>query len=188
MRVYVIRHGESEGNQNHIWSGWLDTPLTDKGREDAKKAGEFLRGISFDKIYSSDLCRAVETAKIATEDGPAETDPRLREIDLGSWTGQPHSSVSGEELSLARKVGYKKFGGESMEEFCARIGSVMKDLENAPFSTVALFSHGGFMRSMLHLVLGTELNRKHLLCNNCAIAVFDYTKETWRLHSWINLN
>lgn len=62
MRVYVIRHGESETNLNKKWTGWLDVHLTDKGKDDAKKAGDFLKNIAFEKIYASDLSRAVETA------------------------------------------------------------------------------------------------------------------------------
>ena len=55
MYVYVIRHGESETNKAKKWTGWLDVHLTDKGKDDAKKAGNFLKRISFDKIlYLSD--------------------------------------------------------------------------------------------------------------------------------------
>ena len=68
MRVYVIRHGESETNYKKQWTGWSDVHLTDKGKEDAKKARDFLKHISFDKIFASDLVRAVETAKIALPD------------------------------------------------------------------------------------------------------------------------
>ena len=44
MRVYVIRHGESETNKAKKWTGWLDVHLTDKGKDDANKAGNFLKG------------------------------------------------------------------------------------------------------------------------------------------------
>ena len=57
MRLYVIRHGESENNLKKCWTGWYDAPLTEKGRQDARKAGTFLQGITFDKIYASDLSR-----------------------------------------------------------------------------------------------------------------------------------
>ena len=73
MRVYVIRHGESETNYNKQWTGWSDVHLTDKGKEDAKKARDFLKHIPFDKIFASDLIRAVETAKIVLPDYSYET-------------------------------------------------------------------------------------------------------------------
>ena len=65
MYVYVIRHGESETNLGKRLTGWFDTPLTDKGRNDAKKAGLVLKDVVFDKIFVSDLVRARETAEIA---------------------------------------------------------------------------------------------------------------------------
>lgn len=84
MRVYVIRHGESESNLKKIWSGQFDAKLTEKGKEDAKKVGEVLKGVSFDKIYTSDLSRAMDTAKIAIPDCSFETSPLLREVDMGA--------------------------------------------------------------------------------------------------------
>ena len=50
MRVYVIRHGESESNRDGVWTGWIDAPLTEKGRVDAAAVGIILSGVSFDKI------------------------------------------------------------------------------------------------------------------------------------------
>ena len=50
MKVWVVRHGESETNRDGLWTGWLDVELTEKGREDAAKAGKILAGTSFDKI------------------------------------------------------------------------------------------------------------------------------------------
>lgn len=55
MKVYVIRHGESENNRTERFTGWDDPHLTDRGREDAKKAAELLKNVRFDKIYVSDL-------------------------------------------------------------------------------------------------------------------------------------
>ena len=63
MRVYVIRHGESESNASKKWTGWTDVHLTKKGVNDAKKAAALLENVSFDKIYSSDLKRSYETMR-----------------------------------------------------------------------------------------------------------------------------
>ena len=70
MRVYVVRHGESETNKIHYMTGWLDVSLTEKGREDALFARSVLEGVEFDKIYSSDLVRALQTDKINVGGGP----------------------------------------------------------------------------------------------------------------------
>ena len=65
MRVYIVRHGESVNNLNKLWTGWNDEELSEKGREDAKRAGDIIKGVSLDRIYSSDLSRAMDTARIA---------------------------------------------------------------------------------------------------------------------------
>ena len=65
MKVYFVRHGQSVNNVRGVWTGWMDVDLTEQGISDAKVAGDFLKGIKFDKVYSSDLKRAVDTAKYA---------------------------------------------------------------------------------------------------------------------------
>lgn len=61
---YICRHGQTENNKNHRFSGWLDSPLTEQGVRDAEAAAMKLSGIQFDKIVASDLGRATSTANI----------------------------------------------------------------------------------------------------------------------------
>ena len=188
MRVYVIRHGESETNRNKLWTGWSDVRLTDKGKEDAKRASELLKRVTFDKILASDLVRAVETAKIALPDCSYETSPCLREINVGKLSGRPLSVLSDEQRDRISEYGYIDFDGETKEHFRSRIRQVMNELEGLNCETVALFTHAGWMRGMADEVLGACLPRKHLKCDNCTVAIFEYTNEIWQLHSWINLS
>ena len=183
MRVYVIRHGESENNRAKRWSGWCDTPLTDKGRADAARAGERLRGIVFDKIYASDLSRARETAAVALPDGTAEPSVLLREINVGRLENTPHTP----ELLASTAGEYAAFGGESNEDLRGRIRRFMTELETAAYDTVAVFTHGGWMRAMLSVVLEANIPATKLPCGNGTVAIFDYTNGSWKLHSWINL-
>ena len=111
MRVYVIRHGESETNQSKKWTGWLDVNLTDKGREDAKKAGTFLAGIVWDQIYTSDLVRARETAEIAIPGCRYETSELLREINVGNIANKPLSVLTAAQKNQTAQFGYADFGG-----------------------------------------------------------------------------
>ncbi len=92
MEYYLIRHGESTLNSQHILQGWKNPPLSVRGVEQAQK----LRGtlpITY-PIVSSDLLRAMDTARMLRH--PSQTlrpDARLREIDVGEWQGLPKSSV-----------------------------------------------------------------------------------------------
>ena len=86
MYLYLVRHGQSVGNERKLFFGWSDHPLTELGREQARQAAEKLREVSFTRCVASDLSRAWDTALICAEGrGVAvESDPRLREQDMGS--------------------------------------------------------------------------------------------------------
>lgn len=186
MRIYVVRHGESENNLKSLWTGWYDAALTQKGREDAKKAGELLKGISFGKIYTSDLKRAMNTAEIALPGCAYETTYLLREIDVGSLTNMPLSTLTDEQKEKIPDCGYAEFGGETNEAFENRVCSFMKKLEESGEEAKAVFCHGGWMRKMLDIVMGMRIPRSRLYCGNCAVAVFEYAGGEWKLLSLIN--
>ena len=188
MRVYIVRHGESVNNFQKLWTGWLDVPLTEKGVNDAEKAKSFIGGVDFDKVYSSDLIRAVETAKIALPSYSLETSPLLREVNVGSIAGSPISTVSSEKRVFAALNGYSEYGGETKEEFQSRIRKFTKELETKDFKNVAIFSHAGWLRGFLDEVVGVTLPRKNIVCANCAIGIFEFEKDVWKLHSWINID
>jgi len=188
MRLYVIRHGESENNLKKRWTGWYDAQLTEKGRADALKAREQLKGISFDAVYSSDLVRAVDTAKLALPGCNPETTPLLREICLGSLENQPATIPGGEAGAQIKKEGYASVGGESYAQFGQRLRDFLKQVEQSGHETAAAFCHGGCMRTLLDIVMGQIMPSGKFICNNCAMAVFEYADENWRLHSWINLD
>ena len=185
MKLYLIRHGESESNAADLWTGWLDAPLTEKGIEDAKRARPFLEGISFDKIYASDLIRACQTAQTAIPGCDPEKTSLLREINLGSLAGTPRSNTPKDIKALIAQ-GYTELGGESREEFKSRLRQFLTMLEQQEFETVAAFAHAGCLMSILDELVGFKIPRSAMRCNNCCIAVFEYNGDNWALHSWIN--
>jgi len=188
MKVYVVRHGQSETNLSGRWTGWLDVELTDQGRAEAKKAGKVLEGIAFDKVFSSDLVRAKETAETALPGCSYETSPLLREVNVGNIAGKPLSVLTDEQRAAIAKVGYVELEGESKEEFRARIGRFIKQLEGLDCENVAVFSHRGWLLGMLDLILGMDVPRKRIYCGNCAVLVYEFDGANWRLHSWINVS
>lgn len=186
MLVFVVRHGESETNEKSLWTGWLDVNLTDKGKEDARKAGEFLKNFHFDYIYTSDLKRARDTAKTAlTGCNPEETE-LLREVNVGKISGKPISVLTDEEKEYCSINGFGKFEGETKLQFKNRVSQFMEKLEGLDCENVAVFSHGGWLTEMLNTVVGQRIPRPTICCNNCTIGIFEYREKRWRLHSWIN--
>lgn len=87
MKIYLARHGESEGNIKNIFYGRTDFPLTEKGREEAEKLGKEIALYEIDRCYSSTLIRARHTAEIALKDRemPLSLHDELMEQDMGEW-------------------------------------------------------------------------------------------------------
>lgn len=185
MKLYLIRHGESETNAEGQWTGWYDVSLTEKGFEDAKRARPFLEGISFDKIYSSDLKRAYQTAQTAIPGCEPEKTVLLREINVGSLAGTSLFATPKVTPPLSVQ-GYRAFGGESREDLANRLLRFLSMLEQENYQTVAAFAHAGCLRTLFDELSGGTIPRSAMLCRNCCIAVFEYNGGKWSLHSWIN--
>lgn len=188
MIVYIVRHGESENNARKVWTGWMDVALTKKGRADARLARKYLKKVSFDKVYSSDLKRAVETAKVALPRCRYETSALLREINVGDLAGKPLPEIDEEKRAIIKKSGYETFNGESQESFNARVAEFKKILENDKANAVAVFCHAGWLKNFLYSVLGAKVNGSQILCDNCTIGVFEYKDSKWKLLNWISPN
>ena len=155
LTITWIRHGESEWNARRIWQGHSESPLSVKGREQAKALGQRLlqANTSFDRVYSSDLGRALETAQIALPEAQIIIDPRLREINFGAYEGRTLEQLGQQEQEEFRRWWASPYqtelsgGGESMTQLRQRIDAWRQDLEDD--SHIAVFTHGGVIRDAL---------------------------------------
>ncbi len=186
MKLYVIRHGESENNLSKLWTGWMQVNLTEKGKEQARAIRPILEKVAFDRIYTSDLWRAQQTAEQAIPGCRYESIALLREVNVGDLAGKPLDSVTPEQREELASEGYIIFGGESRAEFEARVKAFAEKIEKEDAENIAAFCHGGFLTTMLEYILGVKYPRKAVYCGNCAMAIFEYESGRWRLHSWIN--
>ena len=186
MKIYIVRHGESETNAKHLYTGWLDVSLTEKGERDALFAKKILSSVTPDKVMSSDLARAIRTAAIALPSYTPSLTPLLREFDVGTLAGKPISDVTEEQIKSIRKNGFSEYGGESRSSFEERIRAFMKLCEESGAECIVAFSHNGFMRSIMDEIIGTRLPREKIRFSNCAVLVLEYTKGNWKIHSLIN--
>jgi len=188
MKVYMIRHGQSEANLKKMHSGWGSFSLTEKGREDAARAGRILKGITFDKVYSSDLPRAVETQMIALSNSECEQNALLREINSGNLKGRLFAECLqefGEGYSEHRRLfEFQDYGGECYQEFCSRVRKFMSIMEGSTYEKVAVFCHGGFINTMLDIVAGKRLERKLFPCENGSVTVFEFKDGIWKVRLW----
>ncbi len=154
MTITWIRHGETEWNAQGLWQGHSESPLSEKGREQALALGRRLAHgpYRFDRVYSSDLERASVSARLALPDHEITQDSRLREIHFGIFEGRSLEQLEPEErkeLLTWWKLPYQRAlpGGESMSDLRRRVDEWRSEL--APHSHIAVFTHGGVIRDTL---------------------------------------
>lgn len=147
--IYFVRHGETDYNKEGRMQGFLDIPLNSTGEKQAYQAKENLKDIKIDKIYASPLSRAVKTAKIINENYNLEIsfDDRLKELNTGEIQGKIVSSFSQEYLDYYFEHP-KEFGAETIQEFCDRVESFFKEIENSS-ENILIVAHGGVYRAII---------------------------------------
>lgn len=191
MRMVLVRHGQSEANAIGMLQGWMDSPLTEKGRNQARRLGQVMKnaGDYFDYIYSSDLSRASETAKIIGEilDNPSiKLTHLLREMDLGIFTGKIRNELDSEEEFLLENAwqDYSKRipNGESINEFISRLKKLLKLIEslNPQPRSLLIVTHGGSLYHILKSILKVFPVTTEWL-ENCRINEIVKTSTKWRM-------
>lgn len=181
-KLLIIRHGYSEYNHLKKFTGHMDIPLTALGLEQAKCTAEYvLKTYSIDAVYSSDLCRAIETAApVAKALGlPVIPEKRLRELDVGEWTDKYIADVVREypEAYAAYKQGGRPTGGESLTELQTRALAIVEEIaKNHDGQTVFIATHGGFLRTLLCAWLNVPIENISELpvVSNNSVTEIDY--------------
>lgn len=181
--VILIRHGETDWNAQQIFRGRVDIPLNESGLAQARAVRESLKDREIDRIYSSPLSRAFETARILGENRnlKIETEEAFIDIDFGRWQGLSHKKVREVHkdlyemwLSNPQTVTFPE--GESLEAVRTRSEKALEELvKNHPGETLAIVSHRVLNKVLLCAVLGVELSHFwYIRQDTCAINVFEY--------------
>ncbi|MBR6794363.1 MAG: histidine phosphatase family protein [Clostridia bacterium] len=188
MKVYMIRHGQSEANIKRVYGGQSQIPLTAAGEEEAIRAGKRLEGITFDKVYTSDLIRAIRTQELCYPTEEAERLELIREMDVGELAGKPFdrcAEIYGEKFEADRvRANFAPYGGEDRAMVYRRAKEFMKLLEADPHDKVAVFSHNGFICAFCRAVMGVGPEDVTLFTNNCAVSTFVYANGIWKVETW----
>ncbi|MBV8153720.1 MAG: histidine phosphatase family protein [Candidatus Eremiobacteraeota bacterium] len=157
IELTLVRHGVTEWNAQGRFQGLTDLPLTAEGRAQAALLAAHLSDRRFERVYSSDLRRAMETARaIAAPHGLEPVpDVRLREFGFGSWEGltwaeilahNPHLS----EMSHRAAHLYEPEGGERFAAVCERARAFYEDVAATGLRRVAVVTHAGVLHATLH--------------------------------------
>ena len=153
--IYLIRHGRTSQNLEKRLQGRSDLPLDETGVEQARRLGEFFRaqGVSFDRVLSSPLRRAVQTARLAAGEGlPIETDARLIEMDYSPYEGMDLRHPAPEVLTFFSDFVHNPAppGMEPLADVTARLGALLEELRaEASERTILLSTHAIALKGAL---------------------------------------
>jgi 2,3-bisphosphoglycerate-dependent phosphoglycerate mutase len=169
--ILLIRHGQSEWNKLNLFTGFKNIELSDQGIDEANKAGQNFKNlnIKFDIVFTSELKRAQETAKIILKnldqwdhlygEGKIITDIKLNERDYGDLTGLNKKETAdkfGEEQVHKWRRGYSDQppNGESLEDVVRRVKiyfeeSINPAIKSADNNNILIAAHGNSLRALL---------------------------------------
>lgn len=160
MEIYIIRHGETVWNEKKLLQGSTDIELNENGRQLAGETGRNLEETYFDKIYSSPLIRAYETACLIRghRNIPIIRDDRIRELSFGEKEGQNFSELL-EDENTSFQYFFKKpelyrapVKGESLEHICERAKDFLKNVvepQRNEWERIMIVAHGAMNKAMM---------------------------------------
>lgn len=194
LQVYLVRHGETVWNAERRIQGQSDSPLTEKGEQQAWQVGERVKHLGITHIIASDLGRTRRTAEIIADAcGCSVTlDPRLRELNMGVLEKRPLDGLTAEEEQWrATLVNGTEGGripeGESMTEMATRMHAALNACLDLPVgSRPLLVSHGMALGALVSTILGLPAYaERRLRLRNCSLSRVDYQQSAWLAEGWI---
>lgn len=198
LNIFLIRHGQSEANVNFELSQEeiLNCDLTENGRVEAAKLGDYLalKNVGFDKIYSSSLPRAIQTAEICLKQlGLSTVINKVGELiefnpDLGNETND--KITTDYEKKNNQKGWYKKGKGESWIIAKNRVvnwflSEIIYNSKHADQNmNIAIFAHGGSLKCILMEIMGFNIEfLEHLNIENTSVTKIEFSNQGWSIHS-----
>jgi len=190
--IFLVRHAETKDNyEDRIAGSMVDSDLTEKGIEQAKKLRERLAKEKFDAVYSSPLGRSMKTAKLANPNGlEIRQDQGLVEKGFGEIDGMIWDNVEKNWPGLKAKYiatgelpGVK--GIEGFEESQERIHAALKKIaEDNPGKKILVFTHGTITRMLLSKLMDkNNAESMDIKIRNCAITVLNYENGSFKVKS-----
>ena len=179
MKIYLMRHGQTEKNQARLLQGRSDFPLNKTGQEEANRTADWFRqqGIRFDAVYASPLIRAVQTAELASGCNEIRMDERLLEMDYGPYEGMELSDPAPEI-----KVFFSDFvhnpapeGMEPLSSVVQRMGNFLEGLQDHE-GNILIVTHAVAMKGALEYLTpesGGSYWSKYI--GTCGVYAFERT-------------
>ena len=193
MNLYLIRHGQTKSNSQGRYLGSFEDELSLQGVKEIEKVKEYIKTIPFDKVFSSERKRAVDSAKILV-DKDIICDYRLNERDFGIFENKTYKEIC-DKYPLEKKaweenwIDYKIPSGESVIEAYKRVVEFMKFLEKENCENCLIVTHGGIIRLIYCYILGGDLNIFWKFASeNGSISIVKFQYDNWYIDSIIQLD
>ena len=159
-QIYLLRHGEIVGSEKKSYIGQTDISLSSKGLRQAAWWKEELSHVKFERVYSSDLMRAFDTARIVSgmPDVKIQATSQLREINLGDWEGELMADIKSRFPDAWKERGrhmksFRTPHGESFQDLHERVVPVFLKIASAARGNILVVAHAGVNRIILcHLL------------------------------------
>lgn len=184
--IYLVRHGQTDWNLEKKTQGHTDISLNDNGREQALRVSDLLRNYKIDKIYSSDLLRASETAEIINKCFNLNIilDNRLREINYGDLEGIPRTTLS-QDVWTVFNNNPLELHAEPMLDVYTRIKNFFDSLNYD--EDILIVTHGGALRIIMYYINNREFfdkteydkNYRDTKISNGCIFKWNYNDNTF---------
>lgn len=201
MKVYFVRHGQSQGNLESIHQNG-EVPLSINGQSQAKEVAKRFSNIKIDAIIASDYKRAYDTAnEIAKITGHTiEINKLLREIKIPTeleglkYTNQLSVEVRKQIFDHFTDPNWKYSDEEKFEDIVGRARKFIKELEQRPEENILCVAHGEIIRNIIMSIILEDgytsktyiTNKKHMYLENTSITIceFNENEEEWKLITW----
>jgi broad specificity phosphatase PhoE len=183
QEVYLVRHGETEWSLSGQHTGSTDIPLTENGREVARRLGDKLRELHFAAIWSSPMSRSIDTARLAGYEHDVRIDDNLKEWGYGEYEGLTTPQIR------EKNPGWFLFrdgapGGESPEQVGTRADRVIDEVR-AVDGDVLLFAHGHILRVITARWLGYPPGEgAHFSLGTATLSTLGYEHEAASIWRW----
>ena len=193
--LFIVRHGESQGNAKGLWQGHKNYNLTKKGEQQALLTKQYLNTIHFDKLQASDLIRSIHTIKLICNSSSKtiEIEPKWKELNFGHWEGKTTQEINHEtdllDFWYQNPTEAKIPGGETFLQLQARVieayNRLFDEIRTLAHANVLLVAHGGTIRALGCYLVGIPLsNVWQLRVNHCSVTRILVTNKKSTVVSW----
>ena len=194
MEIYIVRHGETVWNKEKRLQGTADIELNEFGRALAIETGRNLANVTINKIFSSPLKRAYETASLirGNRDIEIETDDRIRELNFGDYEGQLFNELFNDESTTFQhffkhpELFVADKNGETLEHLIERATDFMKDKIEPladKYERIMIVAHGALNKAIMSYIKQHDISMfwSGGLQKNCNVIIVNYNNGKYNI-------